>query len=242
MARRQPAATASPTSARLPGSGTGVVRRSALPTEQSDDPPQLKALGDAKVKLPKLMASAFELRQGVVPPGKPKFAASALLTKSKNVAITRPPPALTDTPRIWPASKTELGAIPFDFSGQWSVTGSVENNGASAKCSGALTAGAVQGQCGDVLRLLMEKGLVRIAGRDHSLGRPHLYGTTRTFLQVFGLKSLRDLPAAPDLAAKKEAPPARGLFGFWWRERDSNPRPSGYEPDELPLLHPATHF
>lgn len=25
----------------------------------------------------------------------------------------------------------------------------------------------------------------------------------------------------------------------WWRERDSNPRPLGYEPNELPLLHPA---
>jgi segregation and condensation protein B len=48
--------------------------------------------------------------------------------------------------------------------------------------------------CGEVLRLLMEKGLVRIAGRHDSLGRPVLYGTTRKFLQVFGLKSLKDLP------------------------------------------------
>jgi segregation and condensation protein B len=68
---------------------------------------------------------------------------------------------------------------------------------------------AVRGvQSGEVLRQLMEKGLVRISGRDDSLGRPHLYGTTRKFLQVFGLKSLRDLPPAPDLAARKEAPPA----------------------------------
>jgi segregation and condensation protein B len=68
---------------------------------------------------------------------------------------------------------------------------------------------AVRGvQSGELLRQLMERGLVRIAGRDDSLGRPHLYGTTRKFLQVFGLKSLRDLPPAPDLAAKKEAPPA----------------------------------
>ena len=34
----------------------------------------------------------------------------------------------------------------------------------------------------------------RIAGRHDSLGRPVLYGTTKKFLQVFGLKSLRDLP------------------------------------------------
>src|SRR5205807_1908617 len=53
--------------------------------------------------------------------------------------------------------------------------------------------------CGETLRLLMEKGLVRIAGRDDSLGRPVLYGTTKKFLQVFGLKSLRDLPQAEEL-------------------------------------------
>lgn len=48
--------------------------------------------------------------------------------------------------------------------------------------------------CGETLRLLMEKGLVKIAGRDNSLGRPVLYATTKKFLQVFGLKSLKDLP------------------------------------------------
>jgi segregation and condensation protein B len=64
---------------------------------------------------------------------------------------------------------------------------------------------AVRGvQCSEVLRQLMEKGLIRIAGRDDSLGRPVLYGTTRKFLQVFGLKSLRELPGAGDLR-----PPAR---------------------------------
>jgi segregation and condensation protein B len=53
--------------------------------------------------------------------------------------------------------------------------------------------------CGETLRLLMEKGLVRIAGRDASLGRPVLYGTTKKFLQVFGLRSLKDLPRAEEL-------------------------------------------
>lgn len=47
---------------------------------------------------------------------------------------------------------------------------------------------------GETLRLLMEKSLVKIAGRHDSLGRPVLYGTTRKFLQIFGLKSLKDLP------------------------------------------------
>ena len=54
-------------------------------------------------------------------------------------------------------------------------------------------------QCGEVLRLLMEKGLVRIAGRHDSLGRPQLYGTTKKFLQIFGLKSLKDLPVVEQL-------------------------------------------
>ena len=60
---------------------------------------------------------------------------------------------------------------------------------------------AIRGvQSGDMLHQLMEKGLVRIAGRDDSLGRPVLYGTTRKFLQLFGLRSLRDLPQAQELA------------------------------------------
>ncbi len=59
---------------------------------------------------------------------------------------------------------------------------------------------AIRGvHCGETLRLLMEKGLIRIAGRDDSLGRPVLYGTTKKFLQVFGLRSLKDLPRAENL-------------------------------------------
>jgi segregation and condensation protein B len=40
----------------------------------------------------------------------------------------------------------------------------------------------------------MERDLVRIAGRSLELGRPFLYGTTKRFLQVFGLGSIDDLP------------------------------------------------
>ena len=60
---------------------------------------------------------------------------------------------------------------------------------------------AVRGvQCGQVIEQLMEKGLVRISGRDDSLGRPMLYATTKKFLQAFGFNSLKDLPAVGDLA------------------------------------------
>jgi segregation and condensation protein B len=50
-------------------------------------------------------------------------------------------------------------------------------------------------QCGDIVRQLLERDLVKIAGRSDELGRPYLYGTTKTFLEVFGLGSLQDLPA-----------------------------------------------
>src|SRR4051794_19252295 len=53
--------------------------------------------------------------------------------------------------------------------------------------------------CGDLIRLLMERGLVRVAGRHDSLGRPQLYGTTKKFLQHFGLNSLSDLPVVEAL-------------------------------------------
>jgi segregation and condensation protein B len=53
--------------------------------------------------------------------------------------------------------------------------------------------------CAELIRHLMERGLVRVAGRHNSLGRPQLYGTTRRFLQVFGLNTLKDLPEVESL-------------------------------------------
>jgi segregation and condensation protein B len=45
-----------------------------------------------------------------------------------------------------------------------------------------------------MLNRLRELNLVKIVGRAEDLGRPLLYGTTKTFLEVFGLGSLEDLP------------------------------------------------
>jgi segregation and condensation protein B len=54
---------------------------------------------------------------------------------------------------------------------------------------------AIRGvSCEEVLRQLLQRNLVRIAGRDEELGRPFLYGTTREFLRIFGLQSLDNLP------------------------------------------------
>ncbi len=79
---------------------------------------------------------------------------------------------------------------------------------------------AVRGvACGEVLRSLMERRLVKIVGRSDELGRPMLYGTTNGFLEVFGLASLKDLPKAEELRqparklpseAAKEATDAEG--------------------------------
>lgn len=53
--------------------------------------------------------------------------------------------------------------------------------------------------CGETLRSLMERHLVKITGRAEEIGRPMLYGTTKQFLEVFGLASLKDLPKADEL-------------------------------------------
>jgi segregation and condensation protein B len=69
--------------------------------------------------------------------------------------------------------------------------------------------------CGEMIRTLMEKDLIKIVGRAEELGRPMLYGTTKKFMQVFGLASLEDLPKVPELLppnrAVSEPPKESGL-------------------------------
>jgi segregation and condensation protein B len=50
-----------------------------------------------------------------------------------------------------------------------------------------------------VLRMLMEKELVRVVGRKDLPGRPLIYGTTKRFLEVFDLKDLSDLPTLEEM-------------------------------------------
>ena len=54
--------------------------------------------------------------------------------------------------------------------------------------------------CGEVVRSLMERKMVKITGRAEELGRPMLYGTTRQFLDTFGLSSVKDLPKPEEFA------------------------------------------
>lgn len=55
-----------------------------------------------------------------------------------------------------------------------------------------------------VISSLIEKGLVREAGRDKNAGNAILYGTTRTFLERFGLKDLSELPPLEEFAPDPE--------------------------------------
>lgn len=56
---------------------------------------------------------------------------------------------------------------------------------------------AVRGvSCGEILSQLLNRDLIRIGGRSDELGRPYLYNTTKRFLQLFGVRSLDQLPRA----------------------------------------------
>ncbi|HTQ40439.1 MAG TPA: SMC-Scp complex subunit ScpB [Pirellulales bacterium] len=64
---------------------------------------------------------------------------------------------------------------------------------------------AVRGvHCDEILRQLLERDLVRIVGRAEDLGRPLLYGTTKRFLELFGLRHVEELPWAAEFKAAVE--------------------------------------
>ena len=52
-------------------------------------------------------------------------------------------------------------------------------------------------------------------------------------------KTPRQESPTTDSEDNKKPGPKSVRANHWWRGRDSNPRPLGYEPNELPLLHPA---
>ena len=64
-----------------------------------------------------------------------------------------------------------------------------------------------------VLQTLMERGLVKIAGRAEIPGRPLLYETTQFFLDHFGLRDLDELPNVEELR-KRDLPVARPVAGI----------------------------
>jgi len=72
---------------------------------------------------------------------------------------------------------------------------------------------------GGILRMLLELKLIRVLGRKEIPGRPLIYSTTKRFLEIFGLKDLKDLPTPEEI---------KGLV---------NPQiPESQHPDQLPLI------
>ncbi len=53
--------------------------------------------------------------------------------------------------------------------------------------------------CGGLLRVLLERKFIRVLGRKEIPGRPLIYATTKRFLEVFGLKDLKDLPTPKEI-------------------------------------------
>ena len=90
-----------------------------------------------------------------------------------------------------------------------------------------------------VLRTLLERGLVRMAGRSDQPGRPMLYETTRLFLEHFGLRTVRDLPAYHELSrapAREAARQAEWLGGAQGGVGPETPAPAaaGLPPAPVP--------
>jgi segregation and condensation protein B len=79
--------------------------------------------------------------------------------------------------------------------------------------------------CADAIRRLIEFGLVKVVGKAEIVGRPNLYGTTRKFLDHFGLRDLGELPQME----KAEPPNAAGID-----------RAGRGEPEEPPARRAAT--
>jgi segregation and condensation protein B len=73
---------------------------------------------------------------------------------------------------------------------------------------------------GPVLKTLLDRDLVRILGKKDEPGRPLLYGTAPSFLEFFGLKSLKDLPSLREFTELSD------------ESRRTYDREMGDEPDE----------
>ena len=81
----------------------------------------------------------------------------------------------------------------------------------------------------NIMQTLTERNWVRVVGYKQVLGRPALYGTTREFLDYFGLKALKELPPLPDPRTGEEVDPQLKITGM------SQPKPEA-EPTTTDVL------
>jgi len=80
---------------------------------------------------------------------------------------------------------------------------------------------------GGVLRTLLEKKLIKILGKKDVPGKPLVYGTSKRFLEMFGLKDLSGLPTLKDLAGLGPPPPPEEVLPL------EDPQPEGEEEPAL---------
>jgi segregation and condensation protein B len=97
---------------------------------------------------------------------------------------------------------------------------------------------AIRGvSCGEILRQLMDRDLVRIGGRSDELGRPYLYTTTKRFLQLFGLQSLDELPRA--FALRNDSRSTDQANGVVTAPMSTDDQPQEQEQSEVSLTLPT---
>ena len=83
---------------------------------------------------------------------------------------------------------------------------------------------------GGVLRGLIDKGLVKTMGRRKAPGKPMMYGTTRRFLEFFGLARLADLPTLEDFTGEEGLAERQALLDFVEESPEGEEESGGAEP------------
>ena len=89
----------------------------------------------------------------------------------------------------------------------------------------------------NIIRTLMERDWVRVVGHRDVPGRPEMFGTTKIFLDYFGLKKLDDLPPLADLSDWESLRVQLNLPDV---EETSEVTPGGADGFEVPVLYPET--
>jgi segregation and condensation protein B len=86
--------------------------------------------------------------------------------------------------------------------------------------------------CDGVLQTLLERNMIKPAGRAERVGRPLLYATTNDFLEYFGINSLEQLPKLEEVMHRQTESPAQARLAFDLDEtQETAPQP---EPDPEP--------
>ena len=73
-----------------------------------------------------------------------------------------------------------------------------------------------------VIQTLLERKLIRLAGRAERVGRPLLYATTNEFLEYFGINSLDQLPKLEEVVPRKDEQSSQGSLAFDLDEPESD--------------------